>query len=152
MGLWTSSDTPHSNSVLHLGLFVPWKSFLSETQGDITDIWSNREDTLCPRLRFHVSNISLLRKSAEDARRDAKLWASRSEGDDTVDTEFPLEEGEDSGEPTVGVGGPILAEHHQTYRALLRTLRNAARDSDPTRESPVLQVQIRDLSQENPAE
>jgi len=152
MGLWTSSDTPHSNSVLHLGLFVPWKSFLSETQGDITDIWSNREDTLCPRLRFHVSNISLLRKSAEDARRDAKLWASRSEGDDTVDTEFPLEEGEDSGAPTVGVGGPILAEHHQTYRALLRTLRNAARDSDPTRESPVLQDLIRDLCQENPAE
>ncbi|KAH6883484.1 hypothetical protein B0T10DRAFT_377750, partial [Thelonectria olida] len=73
------------NSVLHLALFVPWEAFLSKMQGDITDIWSDYEVALSPRLRFHVSNISLLRKSAEDARKDAKLWASRSEGDDTVD-------------------------------------------------------------------
>ncbi|KAH6955960.1 hypothetical protein BKA56DRAFT_437107, partial [Ilyonectria sp. MPI-CAGE-AT-0026] len=73
------------NSVLHLALFVPWENFLSETQGDITGIWLHCAARLCPRLRSHVSNISLLRKSAEDARKDAKLWASRSEGDDTVD-------------------------------------------------------------------
>jgi hypothetical protein len=42
-------------------------------QGDITKIWSGYENTLSNRLRFYVSNISLLRKSAEDARRDAKL-------------------------------------------------------------------------------
>ncbi|KAJ3454832.1 hypothetical protein MRS44_013432 [Fusarium solani] len=133
------------NSVLHLALFVPWENFLSETQGDITGIWSNYAATLCPRLRSHVSNISLLRKSAEDARKDAKLWASRSEGDDTVDVDFPLDEGDYSDEPT-------MAEHHQTYTALLQTLRSAVRDSDATRESPVLQSLIQDLCYENPVE
>ncbi|XP_044721137.1 ATP-dependent DNA helicase PIF1 [Hirsutella rhossiliensis] len=67
------------NSVLHLALFVPWENFVSESQGDITDIWTRHRAGLCPRLRFHVSNICLLRKSAEDARKDTKLWASRSE-------------------------------------------------------------------------
>ncbi|XP_044714513.1 PIF1-like helicase domain-containing protein [Hirsutella rhossiliensis] len=55
------------NSVLHLALFVPWEKFISESQGDITDIWTTHRSGLCPRLRFHVSNIGLLRKSAEDA-------------------------------------------------------------------------------------
>ncbi|KAM4067705.1 PIF1-like helicase [Hirsutella rhossiliensis] len=55
------------NSVLHLALFVPWENFLSETRGDITGIWRNHAATLCPRLRSRVANISLLRKSAEDA-------------------------------------------------------------------------------------
>jgi len=135
-----------SNSVLHLALFVPWADFLSETHGDLTDIWSVFEALLCPRLRSHVSNIALLRKSAEDARKDAKLWASRSEGDDTVDVEFPLDEGdydEDSA---------TTAEHHQTYTALLRTLQNAVRHSDSVRDSPVLQSLIRDLCQETPAD
>ncbi|KAM4066710.1 PIF1-like helicase [Hirsutella rhossiliensis] len=64
------------NSVLHLALFVPWENFTSESLGDITDIWTTHRAGLCPRLRFYVSNICLLRKSAEDARKDAKLWAS----------------------------------------------------------------------------
>ncbi|KAG6996878.1 ATP-dependent DNA helicase pfh1 [Fusarium oxysporum f. sp. conglutinans] len=137
---------PPSNSVLHLALFVPWEDFLSETRGDITDIWSTYEDSLCGRLRFHVLNISLLSKSAEDARKDAKLWASRSEGDDTVDVEFPLDEGDCSEESAT------TAAHHQNYTALLRALHNAVRDADATRDSPVLRSLIRDLRQENPAE
>ncbi|XP_044716326.1 uncharacterized protein HRG_09858 [Hirsutella rhossiliensis] len=64
------------NPVLHLALFVPWENFISESLGDITDIWTTHRAGLCPRLRFYVSNICLLRKSAEDARKDAKLWAS----------------------------------------------------------------------------
>ncbi|KAM4064307.1 ATP-dependent DNA helicase PIF1 [Hirsutella rhossiliensis] len=64
------------NSVLHLALFVPWENFTSESLGDITDIWTTHRAGLCPRLRFYVSNICLLRKSAEDARKDAKLWAT----------------------------------------------------------------------------
>ncbi|KAJ3568908.1 hypothetical protein NPX13_g6264 [Xylaria arbuscula] len=133
------------NSVLHLALFVPWENFLSEAQGDITDIWSNWTATLCPRLRSHVSNISLLRKSTEDARKDAKLWASRSEGDDTVDVEFPLDEGDHNDDPT-------MAEHQQNYIALLQTIRSAVRDSDATRGSLVLQGLVRDLCRENPEE
>lgn len=105
---------------------------------------------LCPHLQFHVSNISLLRKSAEDARKDAKLWASRSEGDDTVDVDFPLDESNYSDEPITVE--PTMAEHHQTYMALLQALRDAVRDSDATRGSPVLQSLIQDLSYENPVE
>ncbi|XP_044714563.1 PIF1-like helicase domain-containing protein [Hirsutella rhossiliensis] len=133
------------NSVLHLALFVPWEKFISESQGDITDIWTTHRSGLCPRLRFHVSNIGLLRKSAEDARKDAKLWASRSEGDDTIDVEYPLDDGRDEEEP------PALA-HRQAYKALLQILRNAVQDTDATKDSPVLGGLIHDLCEENPAE
>ncbi|KAM4067778.1 PIF1-like helicase [Hirsutella rhossiliensis] len=133
------------NSVLHLALFVPWENFISESQGDITDIWTTHRSGLCPRLRFHVSNIGLLRKSAEDARKDAKLWASRSEGDDTIDVEYPLDDGRDEEEP------PALA-HRQAYKALLQILRNAVQDTDATKDSPVLGGLIHDLCEENPAE
>ncbi|KAM4061599.1 PIF1-like helicase [Hirsutella rhossiliensis] len=133
------------NSVLHLALFVPWENFISESQGDITDIWTTHRARLCPRLRFYVSNICLLRKSAEDARKDAKLWATRSEGDDTIDVEYPLDDGRYEEEP------PAMA-HRQAYRALLQILRNAVQDTDATKDSPVLGGLIRDLCEENPAE
>ena len=129
-----------------MALFVPWEDFLPKMQGDITDMWLDYEAALSPRLRFHISNISLLRKSAEDARKDAKLWASRSEGDDTVDVELPLDE-DDCGEEAA-----TMAEHHQSYAALLQTLQNAIRDSDATRDSPVLRSLVRDLCQENSAD
>ncbi|KAJ3455137.1 hypothetical protein MRS44_013737 [Fusarium solani] len=138
-----------SNSVLHLALFVPWEDFLSETRGDITDIWSTYEASLCGRLRFHVANISLLSKSAEDARKDTKLWASRSVGDDTVDVEFPLDEGDCS---QCSEESATTAEHHQNYKALLWALQRAVQGSDATKDSPVLRSLIRDLCQENPAE
>ncbi|KAM4061986.1 ATP-dependent DNA helicase PIF1 [Hirsutella rhossiliensis] len=132
------------NSVLHLALFVPWENFTSESLGDITDIWTTHRAGLCPRLRFYVSNICLLRKSAEDARKDAKLWASRSEGDDTIDVEYPLDDGRYEEEP------PAMA-HRQAYRALLQILRNAVQDTDATKDSPVLGGLIHDLCEENPA-
>ncbi|XP_044718874.1 ATP-dependent DNA helicase PIF1 [Hirsutella rhossiliensis] len=47
------------NPVLHLALFVPWENFISESLGDITDIWTTHRAGLCPRLRFYVSNICL---------------------------------------------------------------------------------------------
>ncbi|XP_044714622.1 PIF1-like helicase domain-containing protein [Hirsutella rhossiliensis] len=128
------------NSVLHLALFVPWENFTSESLGDITDIWTTHRAGLCPRLRFYVSNICLLRKSAEDARKDAKLWASRSEGDDTIDVEYPLDDGRYEEEP------PAMA-HRQAYRALLQILRNAVQDTDATKDSPVLGGLIHDLGQ-----
>ncbi|KJZ68102.1 hypothetical protein HIM_12507 [Hirsutella minnesotensis 3608] len=133
------------NSVLHLALFVPWEDFLPERQGDIADIWTRHREGLCPRLRFHISNISLLRKSAEDARKDAKLWASRSEGDDTIDVEYPLDDGHYEEEPAA-------MAHHQAYTALLQVLQNSVRDTDAAKGSPALRGLIRDLCEENPAE
>ncbi|KJZ69247.1 hypothetical protein HIM_11370 [Hirsutella minnesotensis 3608] len=100
---------------------------------------------LCPRLRIHVSNISLLRKSAEDARTDAKLWASRSEGDDTIDVEYPLDDGHYEEEPAA-------MAHHQAYAALLQVLQNSVQDTDAAKGSPALRGLIRDLCEENPAE
>ncbi|KJZ68118.1 hypothetical protein HIM_12488 [Hirsutella minnesotensis 3608] len=132
------------NSVLHLALFVPWENFISDRQGDIADIWTRHRAGLCSRLRFHVSNISLLRKSAEDACKDAKLWASRSEGDDTIDVEYPLDDGHYEEEPAA-------MAHHQAYTALLQVLQNSVRDTD-VKESPALRGLVRDLCEENPAE
>lgn len=132
------------NSVLHLALFVPWENFTSETCGCITDIWSRFHEGLCPRLRCHVSNVCLLRKSAEDARKDARLWASRSEGDDTTDVEYPLDDGHYGEEPAT------VPHHPQIYAALLRVLQNSVQDSDATRDSPVLRGLMRDLCEENP--
>ncbi|KAM4063399.1 PIF1 protein [Hirsutella rhossiliensis] len=90
--------------------------------------------------------VYIKRRSAEDARKDAKLWASRSEGDDTVDVEFPLHEGDNGEEPAT------MAKCHQNYTALLQVLQNAVRDSHATRDSHVLRDLIRDLCQENPLE
>ncbi|XP_044716329.1 PIF1 protein [Hirsutella rhossiliensis] len=121
------------NSVLHLALFVPWENFISESQGDITDIWTTHRARLCPRLRFYVSNICLLRKSAEDARKDAKLWATRSEGDDTIDVEYPLDDGRYEEEP------PAMA-HRQAYRALLRFCEMPCKIQTPRKTPPSLEV------------
>ncbi|XP_044714515.1 PIF1 protein [Hirsutella rhossiliensis] len=121
------------NSVLHLALFVPWENFISESQGDITSIWTRHRAGLCPRLRFHVSNICLLRKSAEDARKDAKLWASRSEGDDTIDVEYPLDAGRCEEEP------PAMA-HRQAYKALPRFCEMPCRIQTPRKTHPSLEV------------
>lgn len=138
--------TSSRNSVLHLALFIPWENFLSHNEGDVTDIWRSHETQLSPRLRFHVSNISLLRKSAEDARRDAKLWASRSEGDDSIDVDFLLDN------DPCGEDIPSTAQHRQTYAALVHILRDAAVGTDTATNSPILQNLIRDVCEENPAE
>ncbi|KAM4063884.1 hypothetical protein HRG_006978 [Hirsutella rhossiliensis] len=121
------------NSVLHLALFVPWEDFISESLGDITDIWTTHRAGLCPRLRFYLSNICLLRKSAEDARKDAKLWASRSEGDDTIDVEYPLDDGRYEEEP------PAMA-HRQAYRALPRFCEMPCGTRTPQKTHPSLEV------------
>ncbi|KJZ68635.1 hypothetical protein HIM_11974 [Hirsutella minnesotensis 3608] len=77
-------------AVQHLALFVPWEDFLGEEGeegeegGDINEIWTAARGVLNPRISCLVDNIQLLRRSAEDARRDAKQWeATAGEGDGT---------------------------------------------------------------------
>ncbi|KAH6869232.1 hypothetical protein B0T10DRAFT_418792, partial [Thelonectria olida] len=65
-------------AVQHLALFVPWESFLGEERDDINDIWARAREALHPRISCLVDNVQLLRRSAEDAKRDAKQWASSS--------------------------------------------------------------------------
>jgi len=83
-----------------------WENFLLKTGNDITDLWLYYEASLPRWLRFYASNISLFRKSAEDVRRDVKLWASRSEANNAIDVDFPLDEGDYGKEPV------FTAEYH----------------------------------------
>ncbi|KAM4061853.1 PIF1-like helicase [Hirsutella rhossiliensis] len=66
-------------AVQHLALFVPWESFLGEEAGDINDIWARARGSLAPRVARLADNVQLLRRSAEDAKRDAKQWAATAE-------------------------------------------------------------------------
>jgi hypothetical protein len=70
--------------VQHLAIFVPWEQFFSETSGDINAIWEKYKRLLSRRLAALVENIQLLRRSAEDANRDAKQWAAQSGEGDTM--------------------------------------------------------------------
>ncbi|KAM6508126.1 hypothetical protein FALCPG4_018013 [Fusarium falciforme] len=70
----------HRAAVQHLASFVPWESFLGEERDDINDIWARAREALHPRISCLVDNVQLLRRSAEDAKRDAKQWASSSGG------------------------------------------------------------------------
>ncbi len=72
----------------HLALFVPWEAFLSEEEGDINDIWTKAHGALCPRISRLVGNVQLLRRSAEDAKRDARQWAASCADDDATATHF----------------------------------------------------------------
>ncbi|OAQ62513.1 ATP-dependent DNA helicase PIF1 [Purpureocillium lilacinum] len=89
--------------VQHLALFVPWEKFFCEEAGDINDVWMRARGALPPRISCLVENVQLLRRSAEDAKRDAKQWAaSAGDGDAMVGH---MEEGE-AGEATAGAYEP----------------------------------------------
>ncbi|KAL5583752.1 hypothetical protein FOVSG1_015103 [Fusarium oxysporum f. sp. vasinfectum] len=80
-------------AVQHLALFVPWECFISESSGDINDIWTRQKEKLSQRLLFILDNIQLLRRSAEDAKRDAKQWAVSSVNDELAAGETALGNG-----------------------------------------------------------
>ncbi|KNB16808.1 hypothetical protein FOXG_21800 [Fusarium oxysporum f. sp. lycopersici 4287] len=65
-------------AVQHLALFVPWESFLCRETDDINSIWARARKALPPRISCLVDNVQLLRRSAEDAKRDARQWAASS--------------------------------------------------------------------------
>ncbi|XP_044717273.1 ATP-dependent DNA helicase PIF1 [Hirsutella rhossiliensis] len=85
-GAWESKDFEQDDeeqchrraAVQHLALFAPWETFLSEERGDINEIWRRARERLPPRTSCLVDNVQLLRRSAEDAKRDAKQWAASS--------------------------------------------------------------------------
>jgi hypothetical protein len=61
---------------------MPWELFLCETSGDINAIWERQKQALARRVSFLADNIQLLRRSAEDVKRDARQWAALSGGVD----------------------------------------------------------------------
>ena len=64
---------------------------MSETSGDINAIWEREKQVLPRRISLIIDNIQLLRRSAEDASRDAKQWGTISREMD------PIEEAVESG-------------------------------------------------------
>jgi hypothetical protein len=89
--------------VLLLALFVPWQRFTrrdklnghryaSDDFPSAKGVWQELSETIPDRVKGIVNNVKLLHKSAEDAKKDATLWASRSEGDEEREHE-PAEEG-----------------------------------------------------------
>ncbi|XP_044714546.1 ATP-dependent DNA helicase PIF1 [Hirsutella rhossiliensis] len=128
-------------AVQHLALFVPWESFLCEETGEINSIWE-RARGAGPRISCLVDNVQLLRRSAEDAKRDAKQWAASSgDGDSTV---AHVEEGET---------GEAGAEFAATYRSnnigdatrLIDVVRGAVGTNQVTAKSPELMAMMRQL-------
>lgn len=79
-GAYTNIST--RAAVQHLALFVPWEKFTTVASGDINEIWEHWRRQLPKRLQAIAGNVQLLKRSAEDARRDAKQWAAA--GDDAV--------------------------------------------------------------------
>jgi hypothetical protein len=67
---------------------------LSETSGDINAIWEREKQALPRRISCIVDNIQLLRRSAEDANRDAKQWAAMSGEMDSMREDVELGEAE----------------------------------------------------------
>ncbi|EXM13396.1 hypothetical protein FOTG_18153 [Fusarium oxysporum f. sp. vasinfectum 25433] len=90
-------------AVQHLALFVPWESFLCREADDINSIWARAREALPPRILCLVDNVQLLRRSAEDAKRDARQWAA-SAGDADFTAARTGEEGEgEAGEEAASV-------------------------------------------------
>jgi hypothetical protein len=128
--------------VQHLALFVPWDSFLGEERGDINEIWARARELLPPRISCLVDNVQLLRRSAEDAKRDAKQWAASSGG------------GDHTGEHIEEVGGGQADEETSSaYQSsnvgnatrLIDVIRSAADANQITAGSPELTAMMRQL-------
>ncbi|KAM4061649.1 PIF1-like helicase [Hirsutella rhossiliensis] len=128
-------------AVQHLALFVPWESFVGVDAGDINDIWARARGSLAPRIARLVDNVQLLRRSAEDAKRDAKQWAATSE------------EGETAAAQAEGEGGEAAKGGEGAYRAggagdgarLIDVVRNAASAGQVTAQSTELLAMTQQL-------
>ncbi|XP_044717299.1 ATP-dependent DNA helicase PIF1 [Hirsutella rhossiliensis] len=113
-------------AVQHLALFAPWETFLSEERGDINEIWRRARERLPPRTSCLVDNVQLLRRSAEDAKRDAKQWAASSGDGDPAGAP-----GDWGGWGGAGRGGPRGGSAYQSGNGgnatrLIEVVRSAA--------------------------
>ena len=124
-------------------MFVPWQSFLSETSGDINTIWERHKQSLSRRVLFLADNIQLLRRSAEDAKRDARQWAAISgETDPTADgVESAMGEGDE------GLGTAYQSDNIGNAHRLIDIIRNAAGSGQITAGSIEISAMVQQLSQ-----
>ncbi|KAJ6437585.1 membrane protein [Purpureocillium lavendulum] len=129
-------------AVQHLALFVPWESFLCEEAGDINNIWARARGALAPRISCLVDNVQLLRRSAEDAKRDAKQWAASCGGGDPT-VAYVEEGGAD------GAGADSAARYQSNSigdaTRLIDIVRGAVSTNQVTAKSPELMAMMQDL-------
>ncbi|RKK17328.1 hypothetical protein BFJ67_g17724 [Fusarium oxysporum f. sp. cepae] len=129
-------------AVQHLALFVPWESFLCEQTGDINSIWARAREALPPRISCLVDNVQLLRRSAEDAKRDARQWAA-SAGDGDFTAARASEEGEgEAGEDAASV---YQSDSIGNATRLIDVVRSAVGADQITAGSPELMATIEQL-------
>ncbi|KJZ70513.1 hypothetical protein HIM_10099 [Hirsutella minnesotensis 3608] len=129
-------------AVQHLALFVPWESFLGDASGDINHIWGRERAALVPRISCYVDNVQLLRRSAEDAKRDAKQWAALSGGDSTV--VYADEDG--TREAGVEPGSVYQADSTGNTMRLIDVVRSSIGANQITAGSPELTAMVQELS------
>ncbi|KAF9765437.1 hypothetical protein IL306_002276, partial [Fusarium sp. DS 682] len=115
-------------------------SFLCRETGDINSIWARAREALPPRISCLVDNVQLLRRSAEDAKRDARQWAA-SAGDADFTAARAGEEGE--GEEGEGEAGEETASVYQSdsignATRLIDVVRSAVGANQITAGSPEL--------------
>jgi hypothetical protein len=124
---------------------VPWNKFIHRAELPLS-LWKEIEPSLRPVIRELVRSSTLMNKSAEDARKDAQLWACRSEGDDDIyapEEEFEsLWQGSYQPEPAVvqTLMGNILRRQTTEQRSITKdcpVLGKLLRaiDANPPRES-----------------
>ncbi|KAM4064129.1 PIF1-like helicase [Hirsutella rhossiliensis] len=130
-------------AVQHLALFVPWESFLDEERGDINCIWGRQRAALAPRISCFVDNVQLLRRSAEDAKRDARQWAASS-GDGDPTAVRPDEDG--TGEVGVEPGSGYQADSAGSTNRLIDVVRSSIGPNQITAGSPELTAMMQELS------
>jgi hypothetical protein len=128
--------------VQHLALFVPWETFLGEVRDDINDIWARARAALSPRISCVVGNVQLLRRCAEDAKRDARQWAA-SAGDADCTAARAGEEGE--GETGEEAASAYQSDSIGNATRLIDVVRGAAGTNQVTAGSPELLAMTQQL-------
>ncbi|EFZ03310.2 PIF1 protein [Metarhizium robertsii ARSEF 23] len=131
-------------AVQHLALFVPWESFLCEATDDINLIWARALKALSPRVSCLVDNVQLLRRSAEDAKRDARQWAA-SAGDADFTVTHADEEGEGEGDEEAASVRESDSIGNTTR--LIDVMRSALGSNQITAGSPELMATLKQLCQ-----
>lgn len=125
-----------------LGLFVPWHQFLELDSVDPNDVYREFTAVLPARVKQLIENVKLLHKSAEDAKKDASLWASRSEGDEGV--EF------DKHDESVPAGGHWCPDPGDQRNSLYDVVSDLVHNQGVTFESPHLKNLLQGLEGSHP--
>jgi hypothetical protein len=128
-------------AVQHLGLFVPWEKFISEGDDDINVIWERRLAVLPSRIARLAGNVQLLRRSAEDARRDRKQWPAQSSVPQWMEDEDRDAAGNEEGDSR-----EYCTDESSTAARLLDVFRRAVSQDQVTHGSPEIRSVIQHIS------